>query len=492
MQTGSGGIRWETESSSLFGRCPLRFTVLCAAVLPLILIGLSASATPSQTQEPALVSGVPVPAGAVAVINDQTIPIPRFVDAVHRRYASHTTGVETLNALLQERIIRHNMKERGLSISDDDVAKRYDALDRRIREATQGKKTIDTVLEEQGLSKDEFLAKLRMETALHRMTAKDFGREDVLPADEVQWLRSKTLQAKVERDASKLPKDAAARVYGEFITKTDFVKTLLAHLPKKEVLQIVQSMMQEELAQQMLESQGGHLEPSDIDRVYDTMKTRFESDPRFQGLSFPDFIREREGMGPETHKASAGFRREACLNLLAPKLVPDKTAATVYEREKEYYGPVYELAHILIRGSDRAKDRRLLRSMADAKKEADKIMKRLRKGESFKDAVKLYSEDSRTKFKGGVIGSYTPKTAREAGFGDEVSKAEVGAVFGPIRDGLGYHIYKLVSKKPAPPLDEKIVADLRLRAAHRAFAEAWRDAKKGIDLHSFLGTESSK
>ncbi|MCB1282551.1 MAG: hypothetical protein KDB18_13595, partial [Salinibacterium sp.] len=55
-----------------------------------------------------------------------------------------------------------------------------------------------------------------------------------------------------------------------------------------------------------------------------------------------------------------------------------------------------------------------------------------------------------------------------------------------VQDKLGYHVFLVAGKRPAPPLSPEITQDIRLRRARDAFMSAWRDAKRGYDLRPIV------
>lgn len=73
---------------------------------------------------------------------------------------------------------------------------------------------------------------------------------------------------------------------------------------------------------------------------------------------------------------------------------------------------------------------------------------------SFEDAVAQYSEDRKSKSKGGELGFFTTGKMAEPFENAAFGLANKGDIADPIKTQYGYHILKLIDKKPVPPLSE--------------------------------------
>lgn len=114
--------------------------------------------------------------------------------------------------------------------------------------------------------------------------------------------------------------------------------------------------------------------------------------------------------------------------------------------------------------------------LAAARKRVDSVQNDLKKGMSFEDAVKKYSDDKYSVNDNGVlptfgVGRMTPDFEKAA-FGLK----NPGDVSEPIKTSYGYHIIKLVAKYPLKPFDSlqsqikrKIDNDSRSIVAHDVF-----------------------
>jgi SecD/SecF fusion protein len=110
-----------------------------------------------------------------------------------------------------------------------------------------------------------------------------------------------------------------------------------------------------------------------------------------------------------------------------------------------------KVSHILIayKGAEKA-DAGVTRSQEEAKKRADEVLEKLKKGEKFEDLAKTYSDDQSNKEKGGVIEDSMPNE----GFAKEFSDASVALKkkgdLSPItKTAFGFHIIKANEVKEA-------------------------------------------
>ena len=125
-------------------------------------------------------------------------------------------------------------------------------------------------------------------------------------------------------------------------------------------------------------------------------------------------------------------------------------------------------AHILIRKGKEDKG-------AAAKTKIEKIYKTLEAGESFEAMARTNSEDKLSSSKGGNLGNFGinkyERSFEDAAFGIE----KEGDYSKPIETSIGWHILKLISKKPVEPYDvakrklaQKIQRDSRYTIAQDA------------------------
>jgi parvulin-like peptidyl-prolyl isomerase len=106
-------------------------------------------------------------------------------------------------------------------------------------------------------------------------------------------------------------------------------------------------------------------------------------------------------------------------------------------------GPVDEIAaqHVLIMFKGVKNSKGVTRSKADAKKLAEEVRDKARKGDDFSALVTQYSEDSVTKDGLGSLGKFK-RAEMVKEFSDAAFALAVGGVSDPVETGFGYHVIK--------------------------------------------------
>ncbi len=99
--------------------------------------------------------------------------------------------------------------------------------------------------------------------------------------------------------------------------------------------------------------------------------------------------------------------------------------------------------HILIKVDRDAKPE----ADAAAKKKAEDLAARARKGEDFAELAKKYSEDPGSKERGGDLGAFA-RGAMVKPFEDAAFSMAPGQISDPVKTPFGYHVIKLVEKLP--------------------------------------------
>ncbi|MFT7620108.1 MAG: parvulin-like peptidyl-prolyl isomerase [Planctomycetota bacterium] len=466
----------------------MRKTILTALLIVISSVVTSAQEIAPNTRiQRHLKEGITPPAGAVAIIETKVVSTKEFTDALHARFATHKAGLQALENLVSRKVIAKHLKDRALTVTDAEVNAEYASLDARIKEQTKGANDMASILASEKMTKSSMMELLRTTCALEKLAGKDFGKKKPSKVEQEQWLRSKTKDAQVVVDLTKLPENAAAKVYDSFVTKEEFTGNILLILDHEEAIKLVEAIMQAKLAGMVCAQADVKIESPDIDRVYGIIKANFEADPRYEGLKFADFVKERYGMEPVAHKASANFQREVCITCYGEKIVTDESAEELYAKNLDFFGPTYELRHIIIRGSDDPKLKDKLPSMAAAKKMADDVKTRIDSGGmNFEEAARMFSQDARTKFKNGAWDTFTPARLREIKGGGEILALKEKQMTSPLPFAGGYRIIKLESKSPVAPLSPRIATELRKQTSRAVFNSAWKKAKRGYDLTKLM------
>jgi foldase protein PrsA len=143
------------------------------------------------------------------------------------------------------------------------------------------------------------------------------------------------------------------------------------------------------------------------------------------------------------------------------KAVKDDDVQSYYDSNKSkfFMDDMVTLRHIFI-------DTRPLSSKEDkdkAEKRAEDIVKELKAGGAFADLVMKYSEDTKSKYRGGEFGNFFRSDAQArqnfgSAFFDAVFRLKKGEVSGVIPSNIGFHIVQVANRLDAKllTLDDKV------------------------------------
>lgn len=225
-----------------------------------------------------------------------------------------------------------------------------------------------------------------------------------------------------------------------------------------------------ELYEAMLEKQGAEsfidiLDKSIFDKMYsdtDDEKEYINSQlkdlkdsAKQNKMSYSELI---QYYGFDSEKAmkeylSLNYRRDKAVNNYVSKDIKDDEINSYYE--SNIYGDI-SAKHILIKveNDDNDSDKEKEAKDSKAKKQAEEIIEKIKKGEKFEDLAKKYSEDTATAKKGGDLGwiSYGDMVTE---FNDAAFKLEKGKyTTSPIKTTYGYHVILKVDEKEKPSLKD--------------------------------------
>jgi peptidyl-prolyl cis-trans isomerase SurA len=171
-----------------------------------------------------------------------------------------------------------------------------------------------------------------------------------------------------------------------------------------------------------------------------------------------------------------GYRKQLAKPYLTDKSVSQKLVTEAYERMKEEVNA----SHILIKCDAKADPKDTLAAFT-------KIMdlrRRILAGEEFNKVAKESSEDPSAKFNDGNLGYFTAMQMVYP-FEDAAYKTAKGSISNPIRTMFGYHILKVIDRRPSQ--GQITVAHIMIRANPGMPAEDSIAARKKIfDIYERL------
>ena len=213
----------------------------------------------------------------------------------------------------------------------------------------------------------------------------------------------------------------------------------------------------------------------------------------------PDLFTDRIGLSEEEikkyyNKAKESFRRPTTIRveyvLFSPKdyleevKVSDKEIKDFYkENEAEYWVPKrLKARHILLKLPSELKPE----EEAKAKKLAQDLIERIKKGEDFAELAKKHSQDPASASQGGDLG-YFQSGEMIAPFEEAAFSLKRGEISPPVRTPFGYHIIKLEDIQEARTLplaqvrqgiQEKIATEKARRLARIKAGQFLQDIAK--------------
>jgi peptidyl-prolyl cis-trans isomerase SurA len=218
---------------------------------------------------------------------------------------------------------------------------------------------------------------------------------------------------------------------------------------------------------------GNRVTVSEFENVYHKNNTK-ESAADAKSLNeyvdlFVNFklkVKEAEELGLDTAKAFkdelAGYRKQLAQPYLTDKDVNEKLLQETYNRLKMDV----HAAHILVKVSETA----LPKDTLEAYNKIMKIRARILKGEDFKKVAseKGVSDDPSAVENGGDLGYFTALQMVYP-FESAAYETKVGEVSMPVRTRYGYHIIKVIDKRPAQ--GEVLVAHIMIRTPQNMLAD---------------------
>lgn len=129
--------------------------------------------------------------------------------------------------------------------------------------------------------------------------------------------------------------------------------------------------------------------------------------------------------------------------------------------------PSVRARHILIALTPEAGDAEVKKAL----EKAELVRKKLEQGENFWKLAKEYSDDPRTKFKGGDLGYFTRERLVKP-FADAAFSLQKGEISGPVRTQFGFHIIQLDDRKERETEDFSAAAE-----KVRAMTAQWNQKK---------------
>lgn len=262
------------------------------------------------------------------------------------------------------------------------------------------------------------------------------------------------------------PANVAATVNNRVITYQDLERQYKLQFPQHDErasedllaiqkLEVLRSMIDNEIMLQRAEKLGLMAVDSDVDAKFNELKAPYTQE---------EFQKQLEARNMNVTELKAQLRRDLSIQKLFNKEITshinitDKDVTDFYNSNKAAFNlaePQVHIAQLLVTPGANPDSRNLKRDEAQneeqARKKIQMLEARLKQGEDFAMLAQNYSEDPNTAANGGDLG-FIPESALEKAnveLRKLVMQLQPGQISPIIRTPEGYRILKVMSKEPA-------------------------------------------
>lgn len=431
-------------------------------------------------------------------LQDPTDPVVARFD-----YPGGGTGTVTRNEVAREVAQRQRHTEDGeraikllvdrhLVALEADRAKLMPTaaeIDQRIDEisavlSSQGS-TLDDFLKAKRMSRERFGVEfMRLQIAHERLVVTSLelkSRDEVTPDLLELWLVEARGRHTIVDDPTKLPADTVVQVDDRRFHLEELGLVLLPNVAEEERAKFIRRVVLRELLQREADSAGIKVTQADTRAEIERRRERIESDPRYRGIGYEEWLRTTQGMtidelarSPQmvaTVQQARLVETRFSTEELAKRLSDDRAAVLRRHGERR------KVAIVLLRAVERPNEV-IRRDFAAALEEASALRTRIVAGkETFQRIAQINSEDPYSKVRGGELGEFAsgseelPAAILEAAFA-----LPLFGVSEPIRVGQGVLLVRVNGIEPAPG-DAELIERMREEAGQEFLARQLDAAK---------------
>ncbi len=415
-----------------------------------------------------------------AVVHGLPLPRRAFHEALARRFLRGEEGDKSLQHLLMDTAARREQERRGVTVTDEELAKGVEdarrSLSERMARAGQrvlpGQDPLEASLKEAGSSMEEFLAQARGILAIQKMASEDLGAHGTVPDAQVEiWLRDLLHRKGFTVDPAALKPGEAARIGDDPVTWEQAGRWLARTLRKSDRRETAVDLAFGIWVEDRAVRQGAALTVEEIEGEVARLRREFQRQPGIEGtgVSFEDWLHDTAGLTPAELRKDPGFRsRLLARKMAAADLAPERVREE-WERNQARYGETARLRRLVVHGEDRASVfGASARPMAEARKLVDRALEEIRDGKAFDLVARRYSEDFPPDGPRGQpfdimapppakAGDAAPASGRSVvpqPVSDAVFRAKDGELLGPIRAADGWYLVLVEKRTPAPAFEQ--------------------------------------
>ena len=447
-------------------------TGLCLAVI-LTLLGVWRAQNPVEASE-----------RVAARAGEEVLGMDELRELLLLRHAFSPDGREILRHLVQSNMIDHLGDEGRVKVSQGEINKLWDRLDRDAKRAgVAGGMAAE--LRRTGMTPEDFRELLRRQILQQVLTrrALGLGKDASVSGEQMALWIDAEIQKRGLEVISPPWNDGVIAVCGEVEIELDAFAQLLAdHLPAKEVRDGCFHLLLLRGVDQRMPDLAPEARTEAVKLEIDRRRREVEGDSAFKGLSFESLL-GAQGMTLEALEQDPSVAIAALSELWVSRGYDEEGLREAYQNERSYFenhfGEALHLHAIFLRAA-KFKNPWNPRVFEQAEAELTALIPRLKTLEAFAEHARSLSEDPRSKAAGGDLGWVTrsddqaPTSLREAAFQDLDTSGgavpEGGELLGPVRLDNGV-VLIWVSERRASPSWDVMVEYVRQELKRRFLSE---------------------
>lgn len=419
------------------------------SMLGMLALAAAVQAGPSA---PAVADGGPLPEGVVAVWDGGRLDEDRFARWLGETFARvPDVGGPALRHLVQLQVVRNEAAKRGLTADPAAVEARIAEARAAVEEAGMD---LDRVLRERDLTPAAF-RELIADSLLHEaMVRHDLGLAPDAPvtAEQLQAWSEERVQAVL--DAAPPPNGGWALDAPPYrVDLGELGHTILVTSSPARLREWVKARVLLEALPRWGAAHGLTLSDRDLMDEIEWRRRRVAENPNYGGATYDALLASR-GSSVESVLAGDEIRVAAWMRAYARHRYPDAwfDALSAEDRAalERRFGPTREVWWVLVHATDQPDDPLDL-SFDEAEEQLRGWAAEVADRADFEDLARRYSEDERTRKRGGHLGWVHEE---ERGVDPKLTAAVFAAdgpgLHGPVRLGDGVALLWLGPVRPAP------------------------------------------
>ena len=124
-----------------------------------------------------------------AVVHGETVTMEDFRDALVRRFAPREDGKRALDNVIEQILIETEQRKRGIDVTEEELDEYVAKVEKEVFRRSGGRNTLDGLLEEKNLTREDFLRSTRDFLLRQKMAAEDLEvTGEVSEATLLTWM----------------------------------------------------------------------------------------------------------------------------------------------------------------------------------------------------------------------------------------------------------------------------------------------------------------